>query len=94
MFFRIFTLEKEMATHSSVLPWRIPWTEKPGGLQSMGVTKSWIRLSNFRFSFLHSLVLDIISFLLNISSHKNCYFYFIFFQGISVPLYFQHDLRV
>ena len=29
-------LEKEMATHSSVLPWRIPWTEEPGGLQSMG----------------------------------------------------------
>ena len=28
-------LEKEMATHSSVLAWRIPWTEKPGGLQSM-----------------------------------------------------------
>ena len=29
-------LEKEMATHSSVLPWKIPWTEEPGGLQSMG----------------------------------------------------------
>ena len=29
-------LEKEMATHSSVLSWRIPWTEEPGGLQSMG----------------------------------------------------------
>ena len=27
-------LEKEMATHSSILAWRIPWTEKPGGLQS------------------------------------------------------------
>ena len=31
--------EKEMATHSSVLAWRIPWTEEPGGLQSVGVTK-------------------------------------------------------
>ena len=30
------TLEKEMATHSSVLAWRIPWTAEPGGLQSMG----------------------------------------------------------
>ena len=30
------TLEKEMATHSSILAWRIPWTEEPGGLQSMG----------------------------------------------------------
>ena len=29
-------LEKEMATHSSILAWRIPWTEKLGGLQSMG----------------------------------------------------------
>ena len=29
-------LEKGMATHSSILAWRIPWTEKPGGLQSMG----------------------------------------------------------
>ena len=29
-------LEKEMATHSSILAWRIPWTEESGGLQSMG----------------------------------------------------------
>ena len=29
-------LEKEMATHSSILAWRIPWTEEPGGLQSIG----------------------------------------------------------
>ena len=29
-------LEKKMATHSSILAWRIPWTEKPGGLQSIG----------------------------------------------------------
>ena len=33
-------LEEEMATHSSILAWRIPWTEKPGGLQSMGLQKS------------------------------------------------------
>ena len=32
-------LEKEMATHSSILAWRIPWTEKPGGLQSMGLQR-------------------------------------------------------
>jgi len=30
------SLEKDMATHSSILTWRIPWTEAPGGLQSMG----------------------------------------------------------
>ena len=29
-------LEKEMATHSTILAWRIPWTEEPGGLQSLG----------------------------------------------------------
>ena len=29
-------LEKEMAAHSSALAWKIPWTEEPGGLQSMG----------------------------------------------------------
>ena len=29
-------LEEEIATHSSILAWKIPWTEKPGGLQSMG----------------------------------------------------------
>ena len=29
-------LEKEMAAHSSILAWRIPWTEEPGGLQSVG----------------------------------------------------------
>ena len=34
-------LEKEMATHSSVLAWKIPWTEEPGELQSMGLKKSW-----------------------------------------------------
>ena len=33
-------LEEEMATHSRILAWRIPWTKKPGGLQSMGVTQS------------------------------------------------------
>ena len=30
-------LEKEMATHSSILAWEIPWTQEPGGLQSMGL---------------------------------------------------------
>ena len=33
-------LENEMATHSSILGWEIPWTEEPGGLQSMGSQKS------------------------------------------------------
>ena len=39
-------LEEEMATHSSILTWRIPWTEGPGSPQSMGVTKSRTQLSD------------------------------------------------
>ena len=38
-------LEEEMATHSSILAWEIPWTEEPGGLQSIGVTKRQTQLS-------------------------------------------------
>ena len=34
-------LEEGMATHTSILAWRISWTEEPGGLQSMGSHKSW-----------------------------------------------------
>ena len=37
-------MEKEMAAHSRILCWEIPWTEEPGGLQSMGVTKIQTRL--------------------------------------------------
>ena len=54
MYYKIYTemikddiyiqMEKEMATHSSVLDWRIPWKEDPGGLQSMGLQKSRTRL--------------------------------------------------
>ena len=39
-----------MATHSSTLAWKIPWTEEPGGLQSMG-SLSPTRLSDFTFTF-------------------------------------------
>ena len=36
------SLEKDMTTHSSILTWEIPWTEEPGGLQSMEMQKSQI----------------------------------------------------
>ena len=40
-------LEKGMLTQSSILAWRSPWTEEPGGLRSVhGVAKSWIQLSD------------------------------------------------
>ena len=44
-------LFSEMATHSSILIWRIPQTEEPGGLQSMG-PQSQTRLSDFHFTLL------------------------------------------
>ena len=39
-------LEKEMETHSSLLAWKTPWTEEPGGLRSMGSQRRWTRLSD------------------------------------------------
>ena len=42
-------LEKGMETHSSILAWRTPWTEEPGGLQSMGlqsIVHDWARMPN------------------------------------------------
>ena len=41
-------LEEEMATHSSILAWKAPLTEKPGGLQSMEVTKSRLKLGTLQ----------------------------------------------
>ena len=43
-------VEKEMAPHPSILAWKIPWTEEPGGLQSMGLLRVG-QLSNFTFTF-------------------------------------------
>ena len=42
-------LEKGMATHPSILAWRIPWTEEPGWLQFMG-SQSWTQLSDLTLS--------------------------------------------
>ena len=49
------TMEKAMATHSSTLAWKIPWTEEPGGLQSMGLPRvghDWATSLSL-FTFLH-----------------------------------------
>ena len=43
-------LEKELATHSSILAWRIPWTVEPGGLQSMGSQRDTTERLHFHFS--------------------------------------------
>ena len=48
-------LEKEMAIHSSTITWKIPWTEEPGRLQSMGSQRvRQDRLSDFTFTFTHT----------------------------------------
>ena len=44
-------LEKEMATHSGTLVWKLPWMEKPGRLTVHGVPKSGTQLSDFTFTF-------------------------------------------
>ena len=49
-------LEEEMATHSSILAWKIPWTEEPGGLQSTGsqrVGHDWSYLAHMHVLRLH-----------------------------------------
>ena len=52
-------LEEGIATHSSILAWRIQWTEEPGGLQSIGpVVKSWTRLKRL----VHVQLLNMASF--------------------------------
>ena len=45
------TLEKEMATHSRTLVWKIPWREEPGRLQSTGSQRVGTRLSDYTFTF-------------------------------------------
>ena len=60
-------LEKETAIRSSILAWEIPWTEEPGGLQSIGLQKSWTssRLKTTTDKTRESaLGFDIISFLI------------------------------
>ena len=51
-----------MATHSSVLAWRIPWTEEPGGLPSIGVAQSWTRLKQLSSSSNSSLFSSLFNF--------------------------------
>ena len=51
-------LEKEMATHSSTLAWRIPWTAEPSGLLH-GVAKSWTRLKRLSTAFSTLLIMHL-----------------------------------
>ena len=87
-------LEKEMATHSSTVVWENPWTEEPGGLQSMGLQKVGhdLRLNNDNNSWVQgSYMLFVVTCLQNNSeilvtqviviisqSSKNCFSFFFF----------------
>ena len=69
-------LEKEMATHSSIFAWKIPWMEEPGRLQSMG-SQSRTKLSEFTFTFL-SISLCFFSCLLSFNPFLLILFPFLF----------------
>ena len=53
-------LEKGMATHSSILAWRIPWTEEPGGLQSMGSQRAGHDGATFTFTYCEGRTLQMV----------------------------------
>ena len=76
-----------MATHSSFLAWRIPWTEEPGRLQSMRsqrVRHDWVTFTFFSFiTTLISLMLAIIYFL----KQKNCIRLFLLYVYIYIYIY-------
>ena len=63
-------LEKEMAIHSSILAWKIPWTQEPGGLQPMGL-QSQTLLS------IHSCTI-----MLMLRENILCYFYFYYIKAL------------
>ena len=48
---QVRSLEKGTATHSSTIAWRIPWTEEPGGLQSMGLQRVGYKLVTYSLTF-------------------------------------------
>ena len=81
-------LEKEMATHSSTLAWRIPWREEPGRLQSMGLQRvghDWAT-SQWVWSVSHCSLIYI-SFMISDAQHLfMCFFYhlYIFFREMSI----------
>ena len=73
-------LEKGMATHSSILAWRIPWTEESGGLQSMGASKDMTEWLTLSFTFQGEDLLKYIIFnIQNILASKQLKFTYTFY---------------
>ena len=79
-------LEKGMATHSSILAWRIPWREEPGGLQSMGSQR--VR-HDWAISFHFSMPSDIYIYIGFHTSFRIIFFYFL----LKTPLEFWPGLH-
>ena len=57
-----------MVTHSNILAWRIPWTEEPGRLQSMGLQKSWTHLRDYKNSNKEAMYIIIPQFWFNLNN--------------------------
>ena len=64
--FHLRALEREMATHSSVFAWRIPWTGEPGGLPSMGSHRVRHDWSNLAAAYIHIYIYIYIRYILDI----------------------------
>ena len=62
-----------MAIYSSILAWQIPWTEEPGGLQSVGLQKSWTQFINYTTTTTSSLYIMHYNFLVR---HEYCEYSF------------------
>ena len=62
--------EKEMATHSIILAWEIPWIEDPGGLQAMGSPQSWTRLNDQTTTALTAALFTVAKIWIHLSVHQ------------------------
>ena len=77
-------LEKEMATHSSILVWRIPWTEEPGGLQSMGLQRVGHDWAHTQSNFLMPQECCIVNHYKKFVLSRICFFYLMYIRYISL----------
>ena len=93
------SLEKETATHSSILAWRIPWTEKPCGLQSIGLQRIGQDQATNIFTFTVNLTFIYLykgkKIPILILQTPSCLHFRIYFQSIkSEEISFYHDIIV